>query len=133
LEEKVRAAGAGSRITLTGHVSHAEAQKWFRRATVFVLNSRYEGLSHTLLEACAAGAPVITTNVGGNPEVITDDKNGILVEPGNVAALERALALVMQDTQLRERLSAAARARAQEFSIEKTVKETAGLLRSSVS
>jgi glycosyltransferase involved in cell wall biosynthesis len=65
--------------------------------------------------------------------VITDDKNGLLVEPGNVAALERALALVMQDTQLRERLSAAARVRAQEFSIEKTVKETVGLLQSSVS
>ena len=52
-------------------------------AGIFVLNTGYEGLSHTILEAMAAEVPIVTTNIGGNPELIENNQNGILVEYNN--------------------------------------------------
>ena len=74
-------------------------------ADVFVLNSEYEGLSHTLLEVQALGTPVVCTNVCGNPEVISDGENGLLVPPGDDQTLARALEKLLADRALRERLS----------------------------
>ncbi len=130
LQKKINDLKAEEKVQLLGQVSYADAQIWFARAAVFVLNSRYEGLSHTLIEAMAAGAPVVATNVGGNPEVIEDGVTGLLCEVENMAALERSLALLLQDASLRERLGKAARIRAHDFSIEKCVEKTASLLKS---
>ncbi len=130
LTEKIRTLKAEDKVQLLGQVSHADAHTWFTRAAVFVLNTRYEGLSHTLIEAMAAGAPVLVTRVGGNPEVVEDCVNGLLFEAGNTVALERSLALLMQDTALRERLAAAGQARAQDFSIEKCIEKTVALFKS---
>lgn len=130
LKGKIKNLKAEEKVQLLGQVSHDDAQTWFARAAVFVLNSRYEGLSHTLLEAMAAGAPVLATNVGGNPEVIEDNVDGLLYEVGNTAALERSLSLLLQDASLRERLGSAAQKRAQDFSIKKCVEKTAALLKS---
>ena len=68
------------KVILLGKVSHAELEAYLKMAKMFVLNTAYEGLSHQLLEALAAELPVVTTNVCGNPEVITDGENGILVD-----------------------------------------------------
>jgi glycosyltransferase involved in cell wall biosynthesis len=130
MERKIKSLKAEGKVQLLGQVLHTDAQMWFARAAVFVLNSRYEGLSHTLIEAMAAGAPVVATNVGGNPEVIEDDVNGLLCEVGNVAALERSLTLLMQDVSLRERLGKAAQDRARSFSIDTCVEKTTELLKS---
>jgi glycosyltransferase involved in cell wall biosynthesis len=82
-------------VRITGNVSHDEVQRYLRAADVFVLNTRYEGLSHVLLEAMAAGAPVVASAVGGNPEVIDHERNGVLVPLDDrdtiVAAIERLL------------------------------------------
>lgn len=58
---------------------------------VFVLPSKNEGISNTILEALATGLPVIATAVGGNPELVEENRNGILVPPGDVAAMAQAL------------------------------------------
>ncbi|MDP3419731.1 MAG: glycosyltransferase, partial [Thiobacillus sp.] len=58
---------------------------------VFVLPSRNEGISNTILEALASGLPVIATAVGGNVELVEDDVNGMLVTPGDVAGMAQAL------------------------------------------
>ncbi|MBI4068141.1 glycosyltransferase family 4 protein, partial [Candidatus Kaiserbacteria bacterium] len=105
----------------------------FGSAAVFVLNSRYEGHSHTLIEAMATSAPVIATRVGGNPEIVQDGVNGILIDAGDKAALEKVLERVLSDAELRKKLGAAAAERAKDFSIEKTVEATASLLKSCVS
>lgn len=130
LVKKIREMHAQEQIILAGQVSHADAQKWFERASVFVLNSGYEGLSHTLIEAMAAGAPVIATRIGGNPEVVRDTVDGVLIPARNESALETALVKMLSDAGLRARYSECAAARAHDFSIEKTVAKTSEFLRS---
>jgi len=78
---------------------------------VFVLSSLSEGLSLTLLEAGAARLPVVATRVGGNPEVIADGENGLLVPSGDAAELAGALVQLLRDPVLRRRMGAEARTR----------------------
>lgn len=76
---------------------------------VFVLPSLGEGMSNTLLEAMACGLPTLATNVGGNPEIITDNLNGCLFAPGDVAWLASKLELLARDPGLIHQLGTAAR------------------------
>ena len=132
LEERIGKSGAGDRITLHGNVPHEEARHAFAQASVFVLNSSYEGLSHTLVEAMATGAPVVATRVGGNPEVVQDGMNGVLIGAGDKQDLERALTSLMSNDSLRDKLGSAAAERAKDFSIDKTVEATARLIKGSI-
>ena len=117
------AAAALARIAagpLKGHVRHAgyvtepERQELYRDAAVLVLPSFHEGFGLTALEAMAAGVPVVAANRGSLPELIADA--GLLVDPADPAALSRSLISAIGDTALRARLSAAGRARAQDYS-----------------
>lgn len=80
-------------------------------ADVVALPSLQEGLGVAALEAMAAGRPVVASRVGGLAEVVVDEVTGLLVPPGDAAALGRALARLGADPALRERLGAAGRAR----------------------
>jgi glycosyltransferase involved in cell wall biosynthesis len=83
-----------------------------------------------LLEAMACSVPVLTTPVGGIPEVVENDRNGILVTPGDVDAIEAALARLLESSAERERLGAAARATiAERFSLDSTIERLAALYR----
>jgi len=88
---------------------------------VFVLPSIYEGLSIALLEAMAQGKPSVVSRVGGLPELIDHEHQGLLVEPGDPAELAQAILRLLRDPQLRSRLGVAARQRAAEFDIRRTV------------
>jgi glycosyltransferase involved in cell wall biosynthesis len=77
-------------------------------ADVVVLPSRHEGLPVTLMEATSVGACVVASAVGGVPQVVTDGLDGLLVPPGDPAALAAALARVVGDPDLRARLGRAA-------------------------
>jgi glycosyltransferase involved in cell wall biosynthesis len=77
---------------------------------VFALPSLWEGLPLALILAMGAGRPVVATRLAGIPEVVTDGETGLLVEPGDAAALGSALARVCGDSVLRARLGAKARA-----------------------
>lgn len=115
-------------FVFTGTLAHAATLGVIQTADVFVLNSSYEGLSHLLIEALMLGVPVVATRVGGNPEVITDGENGLLVPEGDRSALVAALVRVLSDTELRTRLSARASGAAEHFSIETMLAATATLL-----
>jgi glycosyltransferase involved in cell wall biosynthesis len=117
------------RVFIASALPRAEALGWIQAADVFVLNSSYEGLSHVLIEALALGAPIIATRAGGNPEVITDEENGLLVPVGDTPALASALARVLSDGELRARLSARARESAKRFSVETMLSATATVLK----
>jgi glycosyltransferase involved in cell wall biosynthesis len=79
-------------------------------ATIFILPSYAEGMPMALLEAMSWRLPVITSPVGGIPQLIESEKNGLLVAPGDVDALASAIARLLEDASLRDRLGAAARA-----------------------
>ncbi len=81
----------GARVVFTGALSHADLLATVKSASVLVLNSSYEGLSHVLVEAAMLGVPIIATNAGGNNEVVEEGVNGILVPVGNTDKLVQAL------------------------------------------
>lgn len=95
---------------------------------VLVLPSNYEGMSHTLLEACAAGLVPVVSAIGGNLEVVGDSEHGLVVPYGAPAALRQAIERLAADDDLRMRLSAAARRRAADFPFAATVDAYASLL-----
>ncbi len=80
-----------ARVHFLGKVSHERLGLYMRAADYFALYSGYEGLSHTILEALYAGTPVIASARGGNPEVVSDGLNGLLVAHPNVHALAEAI------------------------------------------
>jgi len=111
-----------------GHVDDMAAL--YRSASVVCLPSYREGLPKALLEACAAGRAIVTTDVPGCREVVTDGVNGLLVKPRDVLSLAEALARLLGDPQLRLRLGAAGRQRAEtEFDLQLIVRATLELYR----
>lgn len=100
LRQEARSRGLLDAVLFTGRLAHAEVVDRIASATVFVLNTAYEGLSHVLLEALSVGVPIITTRVGGNSELIEDGLTGIMVQHGNKEALASALLRLLSDTNL---------------------------------
>lgn len=93
-----------------------------RSLDVFVLPSKAEGISNTILEAMATGLPIIATRVGGNPELVEEGVNGCLVDKENPQQLAEAMLDVLLDDDKRARLAAASLRRArEEFSIDSMV------------
>jgi glycosyltransferase involved in cell wall biosynthesis len=88
------------------------------------LSSDYEGVPLSVLEAMAAGKPVIATAVGGVPELVEDGVTGVLVPPRNPEALARGILRLAKDADLRRRMGKAAQERALErFDISRTARE----------
>ena len=117
---------------VAGKVFFAGAQnnvpEWLQSIDVFCLPSRAEGISNTILEAMASGLPVLATRVGGNPELVVDQSTGLLVPHSNALAFARAMAVMLDDENLRRRCAAAAHIRAhQEFSIDVMVERYTNL------
>ncbi|CAN7492766.1 glycosyltransferase family 4 protein [Pseudoduganella sp. LjRoot289] len=100
--------GVAHALSLPGWVDGAAKQRHLEQADVFVLPSYFEALSVALLEAMAAGVPVVSTPVGGTPDFIDSGVEGLLVEPGDHGALALALLAVLGDPALRSRLRGAA-------------------------
>lgn len=95
LEEQVSEVGLKKNIMFLG--SRSDVPKLLSILDVFVLSSLSEGLPLTLIEACAAGKPIVTTAVGGNPEVVENGVNGLLVPSENVEALSAAIIALLSD------------------------------------
>ena len=99
--------GLGARVHLLG--SRSDVPDLLPLFDAFVLSSVMEGVSLTLLEAMAAGLPVVATRVGGTPEVVADGESGILVEAGTPEALSSALLSVLADAHVRQKMGARGR------------------------
>lgn len=120
--------GVADRVVMLGH--REDTYELLQAMDMFVLPSLHEGIPMALLEAMAAGLPVIATWVGGIPEVIEDHVSGILVEPGDPSSLALMCRRLMDDAELSERLGQAARARVKErFSSGAMAAEVANIYR----
>lgn len=107
LEALVAGLGRGDRIRLLGYRS--DLPEWFEALDVFALSSLREALPNVLLEAMALEAPAVATRIAGVPRLVRDGENGLLIEPGSVDALVSALARLLRDPGLRDRLARAGR------------------------
>lgn len=116
LKEAVRESAAGENFHFVGH--SAEVPRLLGLMDVFLLTSRWEGTPRVVLEAMAAGVPVVATNVGGVPEVVEHGRSGLLAPPGDVELLGRhAVRLLENAEEARELSRHAARFIAGEFDI----------------
>ncbi len=118
----------GTHGVYLGSLSHAETLATIKNADVFALNSSYEGLSHTLIEALSLGIPTVATRAGGNGEIVSDDKNGLLVPVGDTTHLAHAITCVIRDRALHERLGKEAKKSVTKFSESAMVLATVALL-----
>ena len=121
--------GLAERLGLSDRVVFAglrtDVPQLLASATVSVMPSLNEALSNVLLESMASGVPVVATRVGGTPEAIQDGVNGLLVEPGDPAALANAICHLLAQPELARRLGFAARESINErFSIDRMVSAT---------
>jgi glycosyltransferase involved in cell wall biosynthesis len=112
VEAELTALGLDHAVALAG--SRRDVPELLARADVFVLSSRSEGAPISILEAMAAGVPVVASDVGGVGELVADGETGLLVPSADPARLSEALRRLLADPELRRRLGAAGRARARE-------------------
>jgi glycosyltransferase involved in cell wall biosynthesis len=120
--------GLAERVRFLGNVPHAQIPLYIRAADVFVLNSEYEGLSHTLLEVLSLGTPIVASRVCGNPEVVEHETNGLLVEPRDIGEVRAAIARLLADPALGRRYVEAGFARRPQFRRETTFGEVEAAL-----
>ncbi len=134
LKGLARKLGLKKEIYFLGPKDRKEIPKILSITDIFVLPSLWEGLPTAIIEAMAAGCPVVATAVGGTPEVVIDGETGFLVPPRDPKALTQKIKLLLQDQALRERMGQAGTKRAKEhFALEKMVREYEALYESLVS
>lgn len=106
LEQRVRELGLDERVRFLGPQPRERVVQLFRAADASILSSSWENFPHTVVEALAAGTPVLATRVGGVAEVVRDGENGLLFESGDAAGLAAGIRRYFEDDALRDRLRA---------------------------
>jgi colanic acid/amylovoran biosynthesis glycosyltransferase len=109
LEEKALSLGVAKRVSFLGYQSQTQIRALLNQADVFVLSSFAEGVPVVLMEAMAAGVPVVATRIAGIPELVRDEENGLLVQPGDSDAVAVAIRRLLGNAALRNRLASAGR------------------------
>ncbi|MGI0054727.1 MAG: glycosyltransferase family 4 protein [Thermoplasmata archaeon] len=107
--------GVSGQISLRTTVPRDALVSAYRTADIFVLPSRFESFPRVLLEAMAAGLPIIATRVGGVSELLSEGRNALLVPPNDPLALSEAIVQLASSPPLRQRFGEESRARAQMF------------------
>jgi len=135
LRDQVHELNLQSRVTFSGAQPQHEIRRRLAAANVFVLPSIVDpeggsdNLPTVIMEAMATGLPVVSTNIGGIPEMVVDNETGFLVQPGDAVALADRIEKVINDRSLASKLAEAGYRRAQElFSSEKNARELCALL-----
>ncbi len=128
LESIVKNMHLENKVYLVGRKTKEELAILLAASDIFVLNTAYEGFSHQILEAMAAGVPVITTAVGGNREVIHQGENGFMIKYNDEFNLIEAIKTVWQTEELRARFIEEGKKTVECFSVEKMLDETTQVL-----
>lgn len=129
IEREIERLGVEPQVALAGE--RGDVPERLAQADAYVLSSHSEAMPMVVLEAMAAGLPVVASAVGGVSELVIDGETGLLVAPGDPQALAAALSRLAEDPQLRRRLGTAGRARAERhYSLELVRRRHADLYRS---
>ena len=119
LEMKATGLGIASRVRFLGYRSQGDVRKLIQQADVFVMTSFSEGIPVVLMEAMAAGVPVVATRIAGVPELVDDGDDGLLVLPGDADATAAAVRRLLDDPELRNWFAIAGRAKVErEFNLQ---------------
>ncbi len=113
IQELAQELNISDRVIFTGF--QQDVEKILKTLDIFVLASKKEGLGTSILEAMAAGVPVIGTASGGIPELIKDGENGLLVPPSNPEKLKDAILKLANSPELRFRMAERGKSEAQKF------------------
>ena len=97
LEASVASKGLSDAVRFTGALSQGDVAAELARSAIFVLPSYAEGVPVVLMEAMAAGRPVVTSRITGIPELVEDGVSGFLTEPGDIDALTAAIRKLLDD------------------------------------
>jgi len=127
LKELAKDLGIARKVTWLGMVPRNKLPQIYRQAQVFVTASTMETLGLVVLEALACGVPVVGVNKYALRDLILEDENGLIAEPGKPKALAAAMIKVLKDERLREKLSAGAIRSVQNHELGKTKKKLEGL------
>lgn len=128
LQAEIEARGLGSCCRLPGQVD--DVPLFHHALDVFVQSSDYEGTPNAVLEAMALETPIVATDVGGTTELVTDGREGLIVPPGNVAAIVTAINCVLSDgNAARVRVAAARRRVETDLSFEHRLRELEAIYR----
>jgi glycosyltransferase involved in cell wall biosynthesis len=120
LTARVAELDLGSRVRLLGALPHETLVERYREASIFALpcvtgpDGDRDGIPNVILEAMAMGLPVVSTRHSGIPEAVEDGRTGMLVPPGDPGSIATAIARLLEDPSLRERLGARGRERVRE-------------------
>jgi colanic acid/amylovoran biosynthesis glycosyltransferase len=118
LTERARSLGISSRVRFHGYLSQPQIRELLGHADIFVLSSFAEGVPVVLMEAMAAGVPVVATQIAGIPELVQHEKSGLLVLPGDAVSTASAIRRLLENPELRNRYAEAARRQIeQEFDV----------------
>lgn len=129
LEKLAVEEGVAERVRFTGQLPREEMMAELAASAVFVLNTRFESFSFQTVEAMHVGTPVVLARVGSLPELVEDGQEGFLVEPDDTESILAAVRRLDTDLELRGRMVDAARRKAGQFSIDRTVTELAAALK----
>lgn len=124
LLHQIRELNIADSVSLVGGMSKEKVAQLMAAADVFVLPSKLESFGLSLLEASAAGVPVVCSNAGGVPEVFQDGLNAILYPPGDDDAMAKAIMRLIQDRELAKRIATNAVDNAKRFSWEAAARWT---------
>ncbi len=111
-------------VKLLGNIEKNKLREEIVSSELFVLNTGYEGFSHSLLEVMNLEVPVITTNVGGNPEIVENGVDGILVPYNDTSALEQAIQSLFKDKVKMQTIAKNGKEKVRQFNLEKMIKDT---------
>lgn len=125
LEAQIHKAGLAGRVILAGFFERSEVLSAVTASSLFIMPSRYEGTPIALLEAALLGRPILASNAGGIPELVTHEEHALLVQPENPLALANGIIRLCQDRTLSNKLSYNAQNRVKvKFSVETQVLAT---------
>jgi glycosyltransferase involved in cell wall biosynthesis len=128
LRELVEERALAQKVIFTGRLEKEKLMRYLAVADVFVLNTEYEGFSNQLLEVYSVGTPIVTTDIAGNHEVVTDGVSGVLVPPRDGIALTEAILKVLENKAFAEKLAAGGKEKLREFSVERAISSTDAFL-----